>query len=45
VRGLNGTRLVITDAQLGLTAAIMRMFQGCGDFQGRCHSLAAIQAA
>ena len=28
-RGLDGTRLVISDAHLGLTAAIKRMFQGC----------------
>jgi putative transposase len=28
-RGLTGTRLVISDAHLGLTAAIKRMFQGC----------------
>jgi putative transposase len=28
-RGLEGTRLVISDAHLGLTAAIKRMFQGC----------------
>ena len=27
-RGLDGTRLVISDAHLGLTAAIKRMFQG-----------------
>ena len=27
-RGLTGTRLVISDAHLGLTAAIKRMFQG-----------------
>jgi hypothetical protein len=27
--GLTGTRLVICDAHLGLTAAIKRMFQGC----------------
>jgi putative transposase len=27
-RGLTGTRLVISDAHLGLTAAIRRMFQG-----------------
>ena len=27
-RGLAGTRLVISDAHLGLTAAIQRMFQG-----------------
>jgi transposase-like protein len=28
-RGLTGTRLVISDAHPGLTAAIKRMFQGC----------------
>ena len=28
-RGLTGTRLVNSDAHLGLTAAIKRMFQGC----------------
>lgn len=28
-QGLAGTRLVISDAHLGLTAAIKRMFQGC----------------
>ncbi|NBW64070.1 MAG: hypothetical protein EBR33_13425 [Synechococcaceae bacterium WB4_1_0192] len=28
-RGLDGTRLVISDAHLGLTAAIKRVFQGC----------------
>jgi putative transposase len=28
-RGLTGTRLVISDAHLGLTTAIKRMFQGC----------------
>jgi transposase-like protein len=28
-RGLEGTRLVISDAHLGLTAATKRMFQGC----------------
>jgi putative transposase len=28
-QGLDGTRLVISDAHLGLTAAIKRMFQGC----------------
>jgi transposase-like protein len=28
-RGLTGNRLVISDAHLGLTAAIKRMFQGC----------------
>ena len=28
-RGLTGTRLVISGAHLGLTAAIKRMFQGC----------------
>jgi putative transposase len=28
-RGLTGTRLVISDAHLGLTAAVKRMFQGC----------------
>ena len=34
-RGLTGTRLVISDAHLGLTAAIKRMFQGCCCWQ-RC---------
>jgi putative transposase len=34
-RGLTGTRLVISDAHLGLTAAIKRMFQGCLSWQ-RC---------
>jgi transposase-like protein len=28
-RGQDGTRMVISDAHLGLTAAIKRMFQGC----------------
>jgi putative transposase len=28
-RGLDGTRLVVSDAHLGLTGAIQRMFQGC----------------
>ena len=36
-RGLDGTRLVISDAHLGLTAAIKRMFQGrCWRRTERC---------
>jgi len=38
-RGLTGTRLVISDAHLGLTAAIKRMFQGCSWQRCRVHSL------
>jgi putative transposase len=36
-RGLTGTRLVISDAHLGLTAAIKRMFQGCSWQRCRVH--------
>ena len=38
-RGLDGTRLVISDAHLGLTAAIKRMFQGCSWQRCRVHFL------
>jgi putative transposase len=38
-RGLTGTRLVISDAYLGLTAAIKRMVQGCSWQRGRLHVL------
>ncbi|MCS5693974.1 IS256 family transposase [Cyanobium sp. FGCU-6] len=38
-RGLDGTRLVISDAHLGLTAAIRRMFQGCSWQRCRVHFL------
>ncbi len=38
-RGLDGTRLVITDAHLGLTAAIKRMFQGSSWQRCRVHFL------
>jgi len=38
-RGLTGTRLVISDAQLGLTAAIRRMFQGSSWQRCRVHFL------
>ena len=38
-RGLDGTRLVISDAHLGLTAAIKRMFQGCAWQRCRVHFL------
>jgi putative transposase len=38
-RGLDGTRLVISDAHLGLTAAIKRMFQGCCWQRSRVHFL------
>jgi putative transposase len=38
-RGLQGTRLVISDAHLGLTAAIKRMFQGCCWQRCRVHFL------
>ena len=38
-RGLTGTRLVISDAHLGLTAAIKRMFQGCSWQRCRVHFL------
>ena len=38
-RGLKGTRLVISDAHLGLTAAIKRMFQGCCWQRCRVHFL------
>jgi putative transposase len=38
-RGLTGTRLVISDAHLGLTAAIKRMFQGCCWQRCRVHFL------
>jgi putative transposase len=38
-RGLDGTRLVISDAHLGLTAAIKRMFQGCCWQRCRVHFL------
>jgi len=38
-RGLTGTRLVISDAHLGLTAAIKRMFQGCSWRRCRVHFL------
>jgi putative transposase len=38
-RGLTGTRLVISDAHLGLTAAIKRMFQGCSWQRCRLHFL------
>jgi putative transposase len=38
-RGLTGTRLVISDAHLGLTAAIKRMFQGCAWQRCRVHFL------
>jgi len=36
-RGLTGTRLVISDAHLGLTAAIRRMFQGSSWQRCRVH--------
>jgi len=39
VRGLDGTRLVISDAHLGLTAAIKGMFQGCCWQRCRVHFL------
>jgi putative transposase len=38
-RGLDGTRLVISDAHLGLTVAIKRMFQGCCWQRCRVHFL------
>ena len=38
-RGLTGTRLVISAAQLGLTAAIKRMFQACCWQRCRVHFL------
>ncbi len=38
-RGLDGSRLVISDAHLGLTAAIKRMFQGCSWQRCRVHFL------
>ena len=38
-RGLDGTRLVISDAHLGLTASIRRMFQGCCWQRCRVHFL------
>ena len=38
-RGLTGTRLVISDAHLGLTAAIRRMFQGSSWQRCRVHFL------
>ena len=38
-RGLTGTRLVISDAHPGLTAAIKRMFQGCSWQRCRVHFL------
>jgi transposase-like protein len=38
-RGLTGTRLVISDAHLGLKAAIKRMFQGCSWQRCRVHFL------
>ncbi|QPN61836.1 transposase [Synechococcus sp. CBW1002] len=38
-RGLTGTRLVISDAHLGLTAAIKRMFQGSSWQRCRVHFL------
>ena len=38
-RGLTGSRLVISDAHLGLTAAIKRMFQGCSWQRCRVHFL------
>ena len=38
-RGLAGTRLVISDAHLGLTVAIKRMFQGCSWQRCRVHFL------
>ncbi len=38
-RGLEGTLLVISDAHLGLTAAIKRMFQGCCCQRCRVHFL------
>ena len=38
-RGLTGTRLVISDARLGLTAAIKRMFQGSSWQRCRVHFL------
>ena len=38
-RGLDGTRLVISDAHLGLTAAIKRMFQGSSWQRCRVHFL------
>ena len=38
-RGLTGTRLVISDAHLGQTAAIKRMFQGCSWQRCRVHFL------
>jgi putative transposase len=38
-RGLDGTLLVISDAHLGLTAAITRMFQGCSWQRCRVHFL------
>jgi len=38
-RGLAGTRLVISDAHLGLTAAIKRMFQGSSWQRCRVHFL------
>jgi putative transposase len=38
-RGLEGTRLVISDAHLGLTAAIKRMFQGSSWQRCRVHFL------
>jgi putative transposase len=37
--GLTGTRLVISDAHMGLTAAIKRMFQGCSWQRCRVHVL------
>jgi putative transposase len=38
-RGLTGTRLVISDAHLGLTAAIKSMFQGSSWQRCRAHFL------
>ncbi len=38
-RGLTGTRMMISDAHLGLTAAIKRMFQGCCWERCRVHFL------
>jgi len=42
-RGRTGTRLVISDAHLGLTAAIKWMFQGC--FWQRCRGAYPAQSA
>ncbi|MCP9842061.1 transposase [Synechococcus sp. J7-Johnson] len=39
-RGLDGNRLVISDAHLGLTAAIKHMFQGSSWRGARCTSCA-----